>query len=71
MNKQDKMFKLANFIHKMPIHASILELDYVLDAVWNWEVSMHGHPVNPYAGRAVFEAVIELQEWLITQDYKG
>ena len=62
------MFKLANFIHEMPIRVAIRELDYVLDAVWSWEEKEHGRHEQRYSGRAVFEAVCDLQEWLITED---
>lgn len=46
----------------------ILELDSVLDAVWEWEVSRYGQPADKWHGRPVYEAVIELQEWLIQED---
>ena len=57
-----KMFKLANFIHEMPIRLAIKELDYVLDAIWEWEEANHGRHTQRYQGGPVYESVIELQE---------
>lgn len=64
----NKMFKLPVFNQGMPLRASILELDYVLDAIWEWEEKNHGKHEQGYSGRALYEAVIELQEWLISED---
>lgn len=48
-----------------------LALDDVLDAVWNWEVDCHGKHPDPTTGRAVFEAVTDLQATLALIDLKG
>jgi hypothetical protein len=62
------MFKLATFKTAQTLRIAIKELDYVLDAIWNWEESLHGRHTQRYAGGPVYEAVIELQEWLIKED---
>lgn len=64
----NKMFKLHKFKDGTPLIMMIRELDDVLDTIWNWEESQHGKHTQRYAGGPVYEAVIELQEWLIKEN---
>jgi hypothetical protein len=63
-----KYYQLAAFDRPAPIHIVLAELDAVLEAVWVWEVSCHGRHEDRYRGRTVFEAVVELQEWLMEEN---
>ena len=63
-----RLFKLPVFNQGVPLRLAIRELDYVLEAIWAWEESCHGRHEQRYSGRTVYEAVMELQEWLIMMD---
>lgn len=58
--------KLSIFTRTPPARVIIRQLDDVLEAVWRWEQSEHGYHAQKYQGRAVYEAVIELQEYVFT-----
>ena len=47
---------------------AVWRLDPVLEAIWEYEIAQHGKPVTPFRGRALFEAVMLLQEYLMELD---